>query len=98
MDNNEIHSKLNVFSAFVQKKLMEKNIISSYEKILLIPHYCMNIYKKQCSHYIIKCLSYIEQIDYTNRYIKLKYVKAPVEIGVIMKNKLKEKIGDRVNG
>lgn len=57
MDNNEIHSKLNVFSAFVQKKLMEKNIISSHEEILLIPHYCMNIYKKQCSHYIIKCLS-----------------------------------------
>ena len=55
-------------------------------------------YFVQCSRYAIINKSYIEQIDYTNRYIKLKYVKAPVEIGVIMKNKLKEKIGDRVNG
>ncbi len=55
-------------------------------------------YFVQCSRYTIINKRYIEEIDYTNRYIKLKHVKAPVEIGVIMKNKLKGKIGDRING
>ncbi len=39
----------------------------------------------QCSRYCIVNRKYIEQIDYTNRYIKLKNIENPIEIGVIMK-------------
>ncbi len=46
----------------------------------------------QCSRYCIVNRKYIEQIDYTNRFIKLKYVDTPVEIGVIMRKAFKYKI------
>lgn len=49
----------------------------------------------QCSRYVIINRKYIEEIDYTNRYIKLKYIDAPIEIGVTMKNKFKQKIEDK---
>lgn len=48
----------------------------------------------QCSRYAIVNKRYIEEIDYVNRYIKLKYINEPVEIGAIMKNRLKEKLGE----
>jgi len=48
----------------------------------------------QCSRYTIINKNYIEEIDYANRYIKLRYVESPVEIGVTMKNRLKERLGE----
>jgi len=39
----------------------------------------------QCSRYCIVNRKYIEQIDYGNRYIRLRYLKQPVEIGITMK-------------
>lgn len=47
----------------------------------------------QCSRYSIINRRYIEQIDYTNRYIKLKYVDEQVEIGRIMQKEVKKRLG-----
>lgn len=38
----------------------------------------------QCSRFAIVNKNFIEQIDYTNRYIKLKYCNEPVDIGIVM--------------
>lgn len=46
----------------------------------------------QCSRYGIINRQYIEHIDYTNRFIKLKHIESPVEIGVIMKKEFKYRI------
>lgn len=46
----------------------------------------------QCSRSCIVNKNYIEQIDYTNRFINLKYVDTPVEIGVIMKKAFKQRL------
>lgn len=46
----------------------------------------------QCSRYNIVNRKYIEQIDYTNRFIKLKYVDCPIEIGVIMKKAFRQRV------
>lgn len=43
-----------------------------------------------CSRYCIVNKKYIEQIDYANRYIKLKYVDNPVEIGIVMRKVFRE--------
>lgn len=48
----------------------------------------------QCSRYDIINRKYIEQIDYTNRFVKMKYTEAPVEIGVIMKKSFKQRMED----
>ena len=50
----------------------------------------------RCSRYAIINVKYIEYLDFTNRYIKLKYVATPIEIGNSMKNKLKERLGSGV--
>ena len=49
----------------------------------------------QCSRQMIINKNYIEHIDYANRYVKLKQIDAPVEIGTIMKSKFKDKIGEK---
>ncbi len=46
----------------------------------------------QCSRYIIINRKYIEEIDYVNRYVKLKNVKNPVEIGIMMKKRFRESL------
>ena len=46
----------------------------------------------RCSRFAIINKAYIEKIDYTNRYIKLKYIDNPVEIGIAMKNKIRESV------
>lgn len=46
----------------------------------------------QCSRYAIVNRNYIEQIDYTNRFVKLKYVEKPVEIGRVMGKVFRQKI------
>ncbi len=48
----------------------------------------------QCSRYCIVNKNYIEQIDYTNRFVKLKYVEKPIEIGSIMKKAFKSRVCD----
>lgn len=46
----------------------------------------------QCSRYGIINRKYIEQIDYTNRFIKLRHIDNPIEIGIIMKKAFKQRI------
>lgn len=46
----------------------------------------------QCSRYCIVNRKYIEHIDYTNRYVKMKHTERPVEIGVIMKKEFKKRV------
>lgn len=46
----------------------------------------------QCSRYCIVNRRYIEYIDYTNRFIKMRYAETPIEIGVIMKKEFKNRI------
>lgn len=46
----------------------------------------------RCSRYAIINKSYIENIDYANRYVKLRTLDSPVEIGVMMKDKFKRGI------
>ena len=48
----------------------------------------------QCSRYDIINIKYIEQIDYTNRFVKMKYKEAPVEIGAIMKKSFRQRMED----
>ena len=69
---------------------------------LVIPHKtCEEILKEldselfvQCSRYDIINRKHIEQIDYTNRFVKMKYKEAPVEIGAIMKKSFKQRMED----
>lgn len=46
----------------------------------------------QCSRSCIVNRTYIEQIDYTNRYIKLKNIDEAIEIGPKMKKEFKDKM------
>lgn len=46
----------NDLCSLVYQKLVEQNMISAHEKILLNPYYDVNLHGKQYSHYIIKCL------------------------------------------
>lgn len=46
----------------------------------------------QCSRYCIVNKKYIKQIDYTNRFIKLRNVDAPIEIGIIVKKSFKQSV------
>lgn len=46
----------------------------------------------RCSRYIIANRRYIEEIDYVNRYMRLKNISEPVEIGIILKKELKNKL------
>lgn len=46
----------------------------------------------QCSRYHIINRNYIEYIDYTRRFIKLRNVKESIEIGAVMKDKFKDEI------
>lgn len=77
-----------------------KVVIHCKNDILEIPYKtCDELLKEmdselfiQCSRYAIINKNYIEEIDYTNRYIRLKHIASPVEIGVAMKNKLKERL------
>lgn len=48
----------------------------------------------QCSRYCIVNKNYIEQIDYPNRFLKLRYVEEPIEIGVVMKKAFKSRFGN----
>lgn len=48
----------------------------------------------QCSRYCIINKNYIEQVDYINRFVKLRYVDSLIEIGIIIKNDFKRKLGD----
>lgn len=48
----------------------------------------------QCSRYCIINKNYIEQIDYTNRFVKLKNIEKPIEIGAIMKKAFKRRLED----
>ena len=54
----------------------------------------------RCSRYAIVNRNYISQIDFTNRYIKLRYYEKPVEIGSSMKKKVRQELTrkEAVNG
>lgn len=46
----------------------------------------------QCSRYCIVNRRYVIQTDYTNRYIKLRHIDKPVELGIIMRKSFKERM------
>ena len=48
----------------------------------------------RCSRYTIINKTYIHQIDYPNRYVRLHYIDKPIEIGISMKKRFKEQMGD----
>lgn len=50
----------------------------------------------RCSRYAIINKKYIEQIDYTNRYVKMKHIEPLIEIGIIMKSKFKQEVENYV--
>lgn len=84
------------------KNTRRKVVIHCKNDTLVIPYKtCDEILREidsksfiQCSRYAIINKRYIEEIDYVNRYIKMKYISEPVEIGAIMKSRLKEKLGE----
>lgn len=51
----------------------------------------------RCSRYVIINKEYIEQIDYSNRYVQLRHVDKPVEIGTMLKNKFKNVMQNGTN-
>lgn len=83
------------------ENVRRKVVIHCKNDVLEIPYKtCEEILKEmdsnlfiQCSRYAIINRNYIEEIDYTNRYIKLKHIASHVEIGVAMKNRIKERLG-----
>ncbi len=46
----------------------------------------------QCSRYSIVNKNFIESIDYTNRYIKMKHMEKAIELGIIMRREFKRKM------
>lgn len=48
----------------------------------------------QCSRYSIINKMYIEQIDYTNRYLKLQHVEKPIDVGSTMIKLFKQRINE----
>ncbi len=74
--------------------------IHCLEEILEIPYMtCESIMRAldsddfiQCSRYSVVNKRYIEMIDYSNRYIKMKHMSLPIEIGITMKKKFREKL------
>lgn len=48
----------------------------------------------QCSRYCIINRKFIEQVDYTNRFIRLKNVEKLIEIGITMKKVFKQRLED----
>lgn len=47
-----------------------------------------------CSRYCIVNKKYVVQTDYANRYVKLRHIDEPIEIGIIMKKSFKERMED----
>jgi len=45
-----------------------------------------------CSRYCVVNKKYVVQTDYVNRYVKLRHVDKPIEIGIIMKKSFKERM------
>ena len=75
------------------------NIHCKYDELEVPYITCEEIFQEldsddfiQCSRYCIVNRQYIEFIDYTNRFIKMKYADKNLEIGVIMKKDFKKKI------
>lgn len=73
---------------------MNETITASYKT-------CEDILKEldspdfiQCSRYTIVNRNYIETIDYVNRYIKLKGGRGDLDIGVTMKKRFRDGLGD----
>ena len=56
MEDYKISSDCNDLCLLVYQKLVEQNIISTQEKLLLNPYYNVNLHGKWYSHYIIICL------------------------------------------
>ena len=48
----------------------------------------------QCSGYTIINKNYVESIDYVNRFIKLEGEERDIEIGISMKKKVRDELGD----
>lgn len=77
-----------------------KIIIHCKNEILEIPYKtCEEITKEldskkfvQCSRHMIVNKSYIKQIDYPNRYLKLRHVDELIDISVSFKNRLKDEL------
>lgn len=77
-----------------------KIIIHCKDEILEIPYKtCEEIIKEldsklfvQCNRHAIINKSYIQQIDFPNRYIKLKHIEHLIDIGASMKNNLKNNL------
>lgn len=77
-----------------------KSVIHCKNDVLEVPYQTSDEILRQidsehfvrCSRYAIINIKYIEYVDFTNRYIKLKYVTSSIEIGNSMKTKLKERL------
>lgn len=75
-------------------------ILHCKDEVLEIPYKtCEEIMKDldskqfvQCSRHVIVNKSYITQIDYPNRYLKLRYVDELIDISVSFKNRLKDEL------
>ncbi len=46
----------------------------------------------QCSRYVIVNRSYVEEIDFANRYLRLRHTDNLIEIGTVIKRKLKKEL------
>ena len=44
----------------------------------------------QCSRYAVVNTNYIDNVDFTNRYVYLKGMEDPIEIGVVLRKRFKE--------
>lgn len=77
-----------------------KALIHCLEETLEIPYMtCERIMTElnsddfiQCSRYTIINRRYIERIDYSNRYVKMKHISTQIEIGIAMKNSFRKKL------
>lgn len=79
-----------------------KVFIHSKDEMLEVPYKTFEELEREldsnffvrCSRYTIINKTYIHQIDYPNRYVRLRHVHKPIEIGISMKKRFKEQMGD----
>lgn len=79
-----------------------KLVVHTTKEVLTVPYKtCSQILEElesddfiQCSRYTIINKNYVESIDYVNRFIKLEGEERDIEIGISMKKKVKDELGD----
>ena len=94
-----VHSVCIKYIVYIEISRRKIKIHCTYDELEIPYITCEEMLQKldsnsfiQCSRYCIVNRNYIEHIDYTNRFIKLKNTEFLIEIGVTMKKAFKHRV------